>query len=83
MKITQAILNKGKSSNNGWSYRQISLLGENQKNRGWKKRIIGKNVPRYQVEQFLELKDAHLRKGKKKKHKHKDHVVKKKPYLNG
>lgn len=60
MLITETILHNGKSRNGGWSLKQIKLLGANGSVKGWKRRIIGSDVPKSNIDKFLALKDAHL-----------------------
>jgi hypothetical protein len=61
--ITNDILERGCSSNGGWSNRQMALLGINRnRNSGWKKTLIGSKVSAKNVRQFLSLKNAHLEK---------------------
>lgn len=67
MIITADILEQGKSRRNGWSNSQIRALGvpgikTTWRNKGWKKRIIGVDVPAGNIRKFLALKDVHLRK---------------------
>ena len=67
-KITIELLEAGKSMNNFWSERQLAILGLDFKNKGWKKRAIGKEITQEQVDKFLLLKDAHLKNKQKFKH---------------
>ena len=60
MLVTETILNDGKSRNGGWSMKQLNLLGVNCLVKGWKRRIIGTDVPKSNIDRFLSLKDAHL-----------------------
>ncbi len=71
--ITNEIIQEGKSRNGGWNKMQISALGEDQKNKGWLKRLIGKEVEENCVEKFMELKDLHF-----KNHPDKNYKIKKK-----
>lgn len=67
MKITKEVLNKGKSSRNGWNHKQLGLLGVGiPLVSGWYKRLIGSDAEIETVKQFWALKDAHL-KGKVEK----------------
>lgn len=67
MIITNEIIDKGKSIHGGWGNDQFRALGINDfAIKGWKKELIGKDVPSEWVEMFLELKDKHLQKAKKK-----------------
>lgn len=60
MLITETILYNGKSRNGGWSLKQLKLLGVDYLVKGWKRRIIGTDVPKSNIDRFLALKDAHL-----------------------
>ena len=40
--------------------KQLNLLGVNCLVKGWKRRIIGTDVPKSNIDSFLSLKDAHL-----------------------
>jgi hypothetical protein len=60
MLITATIINNGKSRNGGWSLKQLKLLGADGFVSGWKRRIIGTDVPKSNTERFLALKDSHL-----------------------
>lgn len=60
MLITETILHNGKSRNGGWSMKQLKLLGVNVLVKGWKRRIVGTQVSKSNIERFLALKDAHL-----------------------
>jgi len=54
----------GKSSRGAWSNAQLRALGVEQGfnfNKGWKVRLIGKQVTDRQYEKFLGLRDAHLK----------------------
>ena len=66
MIITKAILEKGKSCNGGWSNKQIAALGvksvkTKRFNKGWKRKLIGVDVPAESISKFLALKNAHLK----------------------
>jgi len=58
--ITKADLDAGLSERGGWSDRQIACLGENKRDRGWRKRLIGKVITRGQLRRFLSLRNAHI-----------------------
>jgi 5-methylcytosine-specific restriction endonuclease McrA len=58
--LTVDILNEGKSRNGFWSNKQLYALGIREIKKGWKKLIIGKEVPDECIRNFLELKDKHL-----------------------
>lgn len=59
--ITGEMIDNGKSSKGGYSKKQMELLGEDIKVKGWKKRIIGKSITEENFNLFLSLKDAHLK----------------------
>lgn len=59
--ITKEILEQGRSVRNGWSHRQLHLLGvETPLKNGWQHTLIGRQVPMSNVNEFLSLKDQHL-----------------------
>lgn len=68
--VTQEIINSGMSKNGAWSIAQLkALLPEWEFDRpytwpakGWRRRIIGTNRPKENIQKFLELKNAHLEK---------------------
>lgn len=61
MIFTKELLEKGKSSGGGWNNKQLSALGITDCSKGWKFRIIGKDIPEKNIALFLELKDAHFK----------------------
>ena len=70
MIITKELMNKGKNSNGAWSNKQVRLLGEPDgmiDNPGWQKRVIGRYISDVDAERFVALKDAHLKKGNRKR----------------
>lgn len=67
-RITKEILEQGKSRRGGWSNIQIAALGvksvkTKRFNKGWKRKLIGVDVPEENIKKFLEMKNAHLKKG--------------------
>ena len=60
MIITNQIIEQGRSSRGGWSHDQFRCLGEFEFKKGWKKELIGKDIPEEKIKCFLELKDKHL-----------------------
>ena len=69
MILTVEILEKGKSIRGAFSEAQLNVFGETfKKNKGWLKKLVGKEVTEKQIEDFLNLKDEHL----KNKQKYKD-----------
>lgn len=60
--MTKEILNKGKSENDGWSRKQLRVLGERWPlESGWMARILSKDYPEAVIGEFLALTSAHLR----------------------
>ncbi len=59
--ITKEILDKGCSVNGGYSRKQLELFGIQGFPPGWKKTLIGKVVSVEVVNQFIALKDQHLK----------------------
>jgi|GEM_PF-5522597 len=68
MIITEELLLKGMSSRGAWSEAQVRLLGEpgTQDNKGWRRNVIGRDIPDADADRFVELKDAHLKQKKRK-----------------
>ena len=61
MIITNELIVKGKSSNGGWSSKQLKLLGVAwPPQTGWLKKLIGKKVDEKIMLKFIRLKDHHL-----------------------
>ncbi len=66
VKLSHELIESGQSDHGGWSQEQLALLGvEWPPLKGWKKRIVGREVQAGNVLKFLKLKNAHL-KGKTK-----------------
>lgn len=61
MILTEAILNKGKSSNNGWNLQQLECFGCVPLRTGWRRRIIGQDFPEETINKFLQLRNVHLK----------------------
>jgi len=66
VRITDEILEQSKSSRGGWSNRQIAALGvksvkTKRFNKGWKRKLLGANVPERNIKKFLEMRNAHLK----------------------
>lgn len=62
IKLTHAILDAGMSSNGGWSDKQIDLLGVSRfKNPRWREQVIGRSYHPHVIDEFLTLRDAHLK----------------------
>lgn len=79
MVITEDIIEEGLSSNGCLSLKQVKLLlpqwevlslrpGQWPK-KGWKFRILGRNVSKEVIAEFLELKDKHLERTSENKEK--------------
>ena len=61
--LTAALIEKGKSARGAWSKKQLDLLGVPWPlKKGWKRRLIGKSVSETDLDEFLNLKNAHLKK---------------------
>lgn len=63
MKLTETMLNNGKSIRGAWSNKQLRILGLRKGfnfNKGWKSQLIGSQITEQQYKDFLELKDKHL-----------------------
>ena len=70
MIVTQAVLNKGMSLKGAWSKKQLwTILPDWERDdtpgslgvkKGWKRRILGANVPVEKIQQFWALKDDHI-----------------------
>ena len=56
MILTEAFLMAHRSKRGGWTYAQIAALGEVVPMRkGWKRRLIGKEISQQAAEQFSSL----------------------------
>ena len=61
MKLTQEILNSGKSDNGGYSSAQVECFGLSWPlESGWKSKILGQDFPDDKIERFVSLKNSHL-----------------------
>ena len=61
MIFSEQMLINGMSDNGGWSEDQLLCLGVKRGfNKGWKRLLIGKDVPREDIIRFYELKNYHL-----------------------
>jgi hypothetical protein len=58
--LTNEILDQGKSRNGGYSSKQLEIFGIEKFYKGWKKGLVGKSVHMSLVDDFINLKDAHL-----------------------
>lgn len=61
MKITEELLEAGRSSKGGWSANQWRSLGVKSFKGGWRKRLIGSYTTIERYEKFLSLKDEHFK----------------------
>jgi len=61
MILTVEILQKAKSSKGGFSLKQIKLLGYNFFKADWQINSIGKDFPPEVIDNFINLKDQHLK----------------------
>ena len=59
--FTEDILNKGKSRNGFWSNKQLYVLGLSEIKKGWKKKVLGTELSEEIIDNFLKLKDKHLK----------------------
>ena len=65
MIITEQILTQGKSDNGSWSRKQVLCLGVDlYGNSGWRRKLVGTDVPAAAVDKFLLLRNDHLLKKK-------------------
>lgn len=63
MKLTKEILDQGKSINGYWSKKQLTLLGLDffHLRKGWKRSIIGWQFSPQTIDEFVSLKDKHIK----------------------
>lgn len=67
LRLTETMINAGMSRHGGWSLKQLAYLGTTwENNRGWKRRLIGKTVAKADYMRFLELKDQHFQRRRKR-----------------
>lgn len=56
MKISESLLEAGKSIRGGWNRKQMDILGVDwPAERGWRKKTIGKEITPEDAEKFLDL----------------------------
>ena len=56
----QSLLQLGASDKGSWSRKQLAFLGvPTPPKKGWKHRIVGREIPNEDIRRFLELKNAH------------------------
>lgn len=61
MVITKEIIDQGKSKNGGWTKKQLSILGVSwPPEKGWQNKIIGKEIDKDTLDQFLGKLDKQL-----------------------
>lgn len=58
--ITNEMIEDGMSDNGGWSNKQIKLLGQGMFT-GWRRRAVGKEILTERYDEFLALKNVHLK----------------------
>lgn len=61
MIITKEIIEQGQSINGSFSMDQLKLLGVHSLKKGWRRTLIGRDVPDEYVEEFILLKNAHIK----------------------
>ena len=62
MIVTKEIVEQGISRNGGYSQKQMDLFGIMRPLlKGWKKRMVGVELDEKKIEEFLKLKDKHLK----------------------
>ena len=72
MLLTEKILEDGKSKFGAWNQIQMQTLGLSWPlQHGWKRKVIGKDLPEAAISRFLALKNAHLKPGQQPKPKKK------------
>lgn len=59
--LTEEILNQGKSINGFWSNKQLYALGLSEIKKGWKTEVLGKELSSDNINNFLSLKNKHLK----------------------
>lgn len=63
MIVTEQVLEQGISDNGGYNTKQLQCLGVSiRNNKGWKSRLLGRDIPEINVAKFVSLKNAHLKK---------------------
>lgn len=60
MKLTEEIIVKAKSSNGGFSKKQLEVIGVEWIYKGWLKESMKKEFSQNQLDEFVRLKDLHL-----------------------
>lgn len=60
MKLTGEIIEKAKSSNGGFSKKQLKAIGVKWIYKGWLKESMKKEFTKEQIDEFVKLKDLHL-----------------------
>lgn len=61
-KITENLIEMGMSDKKAWSRAQLALIGvEWPPLKGWKSRIIGKEISEADAEKFVKLNNSHLK----------------------
>lgn len=60
VRLTNDMIEAGRSRNGGWSTAQLRALGVNGFRPKWKRNLIGSEVDKEAYERFLSLRDVHL-----------------------
>ena len=60
MELTEEIIEKAKSSNGGFSKKQLETIGVEWIYKGWLKESMKKEFTKEQLDEFIRLKDLHL-----------------------
>lgn len=60
VRMTEELVEAGRSRNGGWSAAQLRLFGIEGFPKGWKRNVLRMDVPQHTVDEFLALKDKHL-----------------------
>ena len=63
MIFTKEICDMGKSTNGGFSIKQLNVLGVREFSKDWAKDLYGKEIDDEIVEEFWSLKNRHLKIG--------------------
>jgi len=63
--LTLELLNRGKSLRGGWSNLQFETLGVKEFKKGWRRKLLGSDIPEETIKKFIDLKDAHFKPGRK------------------
>ncbi len=62
MILTWELIESGRSERGGWSRNQVAVFGVRWPlKKGWKRRIIGRDFPEAAINEFMLLRNAHLK----------------------